>query len=902
MATYLQNSTDVFPEIDYAAPNYQLMSTALGALTQRYNAGFDKLRTMYSSLLNSPVTNPETEKMRQMWFKKNNEQLKQYAHVDLAVSSNVSSAMSSFDPLVENKSFVSDMNYTRQYQQQAAQINQLKTSTDEKQRKLYNPLMEEYVMRGMQQLKQAKFDDIPNHSVRNYLAIEDPMSYLNAQAKEQGLKIVQESGSGMYILKDTNGNGAKKEFGEWASNLLGSGQYGEYYNRAASVTVDKQVDAILKNAPGLTRDQALQEIGKQALPSIYKTHEDYANSIKYNIAQIDKMKNTMINRYGTKVPPDVAQSLVPYAQRRKELQNQLDDLNKRPEAFAEAVQDVVQNYVRNPYGYTANVLRSSDSKRWASTYADVHAEHEIRPDQVKLEMYQQQQQNMRQQRQFDHDLKKAYLEHTYRKAEKEYEKTLENSGTLTEGLPEVATENKSAVEMFEKDITTKVGESSALMTHRDVLAVALNLPTEGNKVSGKIPGGTLGTLQSAIREAELSYFRNIPLSAQSKAILNSFTQQIDGQNFKNFDQIQQIIRREIKENSEHPLSKSATDNLSQGMRKLTDANTLFVKEQQTLKAHANAYPDAIKYENGRWIRVGNHYSDPVLNQIVPDKQKYANVAGTTLPSLTYNIGEKSNMTHVTRAAQQAQNIGYYDSTGKFVEFDPEDAQVVKNTLGKMGTLNLKESVDANITITPGDRYKGQDMVRVTIPLKRSGEKGKLAIGSYGLPSNVVDKAGQANSITLMIPAANAGKLGLNAKLMKKADGSIVSQDDPNGYIINRAQSSAEENPFASELMRLNEGAKSVPFPEYMSVNGQHGAFSMSDGQVYITFYDDNGNVISEEPTHVTTITPQTANQLEAAALQYVNDKKNAKAAYHANVRQQNRSNVKADWVDINSIY
>jgi hypothetical protein len=904
MATYLQNSTDLFPEIDYAAPNYQLMSTALGALTQRYNVGFNKLRTMYSSLLNSPVTNPETEKMRQMWFQKNNEQLKQYAHVDLSVSSNVSNAMSSFDPLVENKSFIADMNYTRQYQQQAQQINGYKNSTDEKVRKLYNPLMEEYVMRGAQELKKAKFDDIPNHGVRNYLAIEDPMSYLNAQAKEQGLVITREQGSGMYIVKQKNGEGAKKDFTEWASGLLGSGQYGEYYNRAASVMVDKMVDQQLQTTPGFTRDQALEQLGRQSLPEIYKSHENYTKSLSYNIAQIDKLKNSAINKYGNTVPPEVADQLAMIAERRKALQSKLDDAKKRPEAYSEAVQEVVQNYVRNPYGYQANLMRNSDSRKWADSYADVHSETEIRPDQVKLEMYQQSQQNARQARQFEHDLRKAALEHRYRMSEKIQEKMIDAQGMLTQGVNEYATENATPMEVYETDITTKVGESAKAMTSRDVLAVALNLPTEGSKVSGKIPGGSLGVLQNAIREAELNFYRGKPLSKETINVLNEFTDKTVGQKFRSFDQVQQIINSEVKQNEDHPLYKNATSNLSKGMRMMAEANKLYIEEQKTLAAHARSHPEHFKQEaNGRWVRVGNHVSDPVLSTIVPNREKYTNAAGDKLPTLTYNVNpEKSGMSHVTRTVQQADNIGYFDATGKFNEFDQTTAQAVKNVMGHMGDQNLINSVDANVSITPGDRYKGKPMIRVTIPLKRSGEKGNLALGTFGLPKEVIEKAGISSSITFMVPASKAAQLGFNNKLVVGQDGSVISRPDGSSSIINTAQNSAEENPFASELLNLNRGASSVRFPDYMRIKGVDGAFSLSDGQVYITFYDKEGNVTAEEPTGVTEITPQTAVQLENAAEAYVEQRANAKHVSKTNANNNIRSQAKSDWVPINKIF
>lgn len=900
MATYLPNSTDIFPQAENAAPNYQLMSQALGALTQRYDVGFNKLKTMYGSLLNSPVTNPEVEAMRQNWFKKNNENLKQYSHVDLAIQSNVSSAMSSFDPLVENKSFVADMGFTRQYQQTASTINQYKNSTDEKTRKLYNPLMEEYVMRGMQGLKKAKFDEIPNHSVRNYLAVEDPQTYLDAQAKANDLKIVRDKSTGMYILKSTNGPDAKQDFTEWADRLLGSGQYAEYYNRAASVTVDRGVDQIMSSTPGVTREQALAQIAQASLPEIYTSHSAYVNSLNYNLVQMEKMKAAAMHEYGNTVPPEVALQLQEVGARYKATKAKLDEAMKKPESVANGADKIVQNFVANPTGYQAQVLRSKDSRNWANTYADVHSEQELRVDTWKVNQYDQAQQNMRQQRGFNHDVRMKGLEHYYRKEEEKYKKQLEADGIITQGVASNQTENITPVEAFEKDITTKVAQAANYETDRDVLSVALNLNEKGG---GRIPGGSLAVLEDAIRSGTLNFYRGIALTPQQTKVLNEFTQITTRQDFKSFSQVHDIIRNGLKEHTTHRLREKASKKYSQGLFLFDQANKLATDEQAVMREYAKTYPDAFKMVNGKYVRVGNHAADPVLAGTVPNRQAYENTVGQTLPSLTYSVNAKDNdMSHITRTVTQATSAGYYDQQGKFVPFDAEDVQKLKMALGNMGTQNIRESMDANITLVPGDRYGGKAMVRVTIPLLRKGEKNKIALAGMGIPSSVAKAAEGSNSITFMVPAEKANELGMNRGLIKTANGSIVQSEDIGSYMVGKAQNAAEESPFSSTLLSLNRGSNFVQFPEYMKVRGVNGGFSKSNGMVYITLHDDNGNTISEEPTGVSEINTQTARLLEQSAVTYIDKMNDAEHAKVVNRQQSNRQQAKSNWVPVNSIF
>ncbi len=71
MATYIQGVTDEFGEIVPYTPNWQFLTAAYATGQARYDRGFNMVKSLYNSFLNSSVTNAENAQFRNdMFFKK----------------------------------------------------------------------------------------------------------------------------------------------------------------------------------------------------------------------------------------------------------------------------------------------------------------------------------------------------------------------------------------------------------------------------------------------------------------------------------------------------------------------------------------------------------------------------------------------------------------------------------------------------------------------------------------------------------------------------------------------------------------------------------------------------------------------------------------------------------------
>ena len=70
MATYIKGVTDQFGEIVPYTPNWQFLQTVYSSKQAQYDRGFNMVKSLYNSFLNSPLTNSENEQFRSEMFRK----------------------------------------------------------------------------------------------------------------------------------------------------------------------------------------------------------------------------------------------------------------------------------------------------------------------------------------------------------------------------------------------------------------------------------------------------------------------------------------------------------------------------------------------------------------------------------------------------------------------------------------------------------------------------------------------------------------------------------------------------------------------------------------------------------------------------------------------------------------
>lgn len=133
MATYLKGSNKYIPQIQPYQPDFNFYKTVLDTKTAQYEAGYDRVNSIYGTLLNSPLTRQDTSTMRNDFFSKANNEIQRLAGVDLSIEDNQRAAFQVFKPLTTNKLFAKDIGYTKSLGKQFDRADYFKNCVNEKE-------------------------------------------------------------------------------------------------------------------------------------------------------------------------------------------------------------------------------------------------------------------------------------------------------------------------------------------------------------------------------------------------------------------------------------------------------------------------------------------------------------------------------------------------------------------------------------------------------------------------------------------------------------------------------------------------------------------------------------------------------------------------------------------------
>ena len=132
MATYLPGITDYIPDIQPFKPDYNFYQAALQTKEGQYKAGYDKVSSLYGTLLNAEMLRePDIEK-RDRFFNKIENEIQRLSSVDLSLSENVDQAYTVFQPLIDDKNITKDIAFTKMYRSQKQLAENSRLSADGK--------------------------------------------------------------------------------------------------------------------------------------------------------------------------------------------------------------------------------------------------------------------------------------------------------------------------------------------------------------------------------------------------------------------------------------------------------------------------------------------------------------------------------------------------------------------------------------------------------------------------------------------------------------------------------------------------------------------------------------------------------------------------------------------------
>jgi hypothetical protein len=423
MATYLQGSNKYIPQIQPYQPDFNFYKTVLDTKNAQYEAGYDRVNSIYGTLLNSPLTRQDTSTMRNDFFSKANNEIQRLAGVDLSIEDNQRAAFQVFKPLTTNKLFAKDVNFTKDVYNEYDRAEFFRNCLNPKE------CGGKYWDGGVQYL-QYKAQDFANSSEQEALSMSSPkyVPFVNVVddavkfATSSKLEMQTVSSDGRYIYTTTNGTPMEVPLYNYFLSKYGNEQQvADMYNVSAYLQRKQYGES--KASEFGSAQAAEADYIRQVIDSENKTNLENKKIAQSNKETINAKKEVAENYIKEKgVDPELDKDLIEYYRRLNDdgqVAEQTDDYYTQSLDITSptSTEGLSQSALAaRADAILARGLLSNDLATAASSYAQLTQKQDVKADPIYLE-------NLN----FSHQvsLKSMEIENQWKKAAYDYANDLE---------------------------------------------------------------------------------------------------------------------------------------------------------------------------------------------------------------------------------------------------------------------------------------------------------------------------------------------------------------------------------------------------------------------------------------------------------------------------------------------
>jgi len=302
MATYIQGVTDYIPQIQEFKPDFNFYSKSLQMKQSKYDANHERLSNLYGSLLNSPMLRGKNIEERDAFFKVIDQDIKQMASLDLSKQQNIDAASSVFNQMLDNKSIVKDMVWTKNWQKEHQRADAFRNCVDPEKCggawweggvTALNYMAEEF--------KNVSDQDALNFGNARFTPSQDVMGKAIKLAKEADLSIKVDKLTGGWIVTTKNGPALTKPLQDLFMGSLGKDpKIMDYYKTKAFVARKGwvQSNVSIYGSPEAAQTAYSNNLIKDLQTRIGKAKQD-AGYTQENVSQQRKALEERIKSEGT---------------------------------------------------------------------------------------------------------------------------------------------------------------------------------------------------------------------------------------------------------------------------------------------------------------------------------------------------------------------------------------------------------------------------------------------------------------------------------------------------------------------------------------------------------------------------------------------------------------------------
>lgn len=206
MATFLPNVTDIFPASTDFDPDFNRIERMLRLRENLYQQGAKRVKTLYDSLFNSDMLRDKNIQNRDAYLKTISNSLNTIASGDLSLIQNQQAAENLFTPILTDRNLVKDIAYTRAYQKELSDAENLRKSSDTETRKRYWTTGVKDLQYQAEEFKKADDQTALSMSAPKYTPNVDWLGMAEKMWKDSGISVKQDVVKGGYIWTMKNGD------------------------------------------------------------------------------------------------------------------------------------------------------------------------------------------------------------------------------------------------------------------------------------------------------------------------------------------------------------------------------------------------------------------------------------------------------------------------------------------------------------------------------------------------------------------------------------------------------------------------------------------------------------------------------------------------------------------------
>ena len=381
MATFLKGESDQFGPIQLYRPDYQFLTQVYGTKQAEYDRGFNAVKSLYSSVLNSGITNSQNETFRTEAFKKLQSALRSVTNTDLSNPGNILRAQSLISPISQDEDLAYDMAVTRFHQKQKQMMENYKNSSDPKMRAMYNEYSKMDIAFAEEDLRNAKRGDGSIRAVqpREFTPFEDVMEYLRTAAAKDKLEIKQAGPDGKgYIITRTNGEAAVPIFTDWAKATMGN-RFDRQFAVMGRVQAESAIRTEMQNS-GISRQEAIQKLSTQLLPVVNERKATEGSQADKDLTRIEGDIKVFENNYPNGFPPNKPQVKEEYERLIREREAHKNKLDGARTEVSKMQEEGPQYVASNLYNLFTDEAKNQTALAFGATTATAHQSVDVRPD------------------------------------------------------------------------------------------------------------------------------------------------------------------------------------------------------------------------------------------------------------------------------------------------------------------------------------------------------------------------------------------------------------------------------------------------------------------------------------------------------------------------------------------